>query len=152
MRKIQLIVLTLLLAGCHNSKHTAGGPATTLPTVMATDTTTTKLNGTWQLNYITGPRMAFDGLYPDKKPTLIFALPSLEVSGNTSCNSFGCNITLAGNSISFGDARATMMACPGSGEQVFLKALKQVNKYSITGDTTLTMIMGDIAIMRLVKK
>ena len=27
---------------------------------------------TWQLNYISGPRIAFGGLYPDKKPQISF--------------------------------------------------------------------------------
>ena len=29
--------------------------------------TTDALDGTWQLNYITGPRIAFDGLYGSHK-------------------------------------------------------------------------------------
>ena len=33
--------------------------------------TTPKLDGSWQLTYISGPRIAFDGLYPDKKPMLV---------------------------------------------------------------------------------
>ena len=29
-----------------------------------------KLSGTWKLFYITGPRIAFEGLYPNKKPQI----------------------------------------------------------------------------------
>ena len=45
----------------------------------------------------------------------------------------------------------TKMACPGEGEAIFFSTLKKVNKYTITGDTTLNFLMGDIAIMRFTK-
>lgn len=48
--------------------------------------TVSKLDGTWELNYISGPRIAFDGLYPDKKPTIVFDSKENRVSGNSSCN------------------------------------------------------------------
>ena len=32
-----------------------------------------KISGTtWELDYISGPRIAFEGLYPDKKPQISF--------------------------------------------------------------------------------
>ncbi len=40
-----------------------------------------KLNGAWELNHISGPRIAFDGLYPDKKPQITFNLPANELGG-----------------------------------------------------------------------
>lgn len=155
MKKKLNVFLTviILISACHSSKKTITGDASqVMPPPAATDTSASRLNGTWELNYISGPRIAFSGLYPEKKPTLIFNLPLSEASGNTSCNAFSCSFTTSGNKIRFGDPRSTMMACPGSGEQVFLKTLKQVNAYSINDDTTLTFIMGDIAMMRFVKK
>lgn len=112
----------------------------------------TALNGTWELNYISGPRIAFEGLFPDKKPQLVFALPKLEVSGNTGCNTFSAPFTMDGQKINFGDGRSTMMACPGDGEAIFLKTLKQVNGYAISEGKVLNLLVGDIAVMRFEKK
>ena len=44
------------------------------------------LEGTWELNYITEPRMAFGELFPNKKPTIIFDLKENRISGNAMCN------------------------------------------------------------------
>jgi hypothetical protein len=44
-----------------------------------------------------------------------------------------------------------MMACEGNGEAVYFKTLKTVTAYSIS-DNTLTIIMGDIAVMRFTRK
>ena len=46
----------------------------------------------------------------------------------------------------------TMMFCEGEGESSFLDMLKKVNSYSVNIDNTLTFSMGDIAVMRFVKK
>ncbi len=110
-----------------------------------------KLNGEWELNYISGAKIAFDGLFPNKKPTIIFDFPKAEANGNGSCNSYSVKVKVDGNKINFGDALSTMMACDGNGEPVYFKTLKTVNSYNITGNT-LTMIMGDIAVMRFTKK
>lgn len=110
-----------------------------------------KLNGTWQLDYISGARIAFDGLFPDKKPTIIFDFPREDAHGNGSCNGYSVKVKVDGNKISFGDAASTMMACEGNGEPVYFSTLKTVTSYSINGDE-LTMIMGDIAVMRFVRK
>ena len=111
-----------------------------------------KLNATWEMNYISGPRIAFDGLYPDKKPTLIFNLAESQVGGNSSCNGFGAKVKLEGSNISFTDPIGTMMACPGEGEQVFYRTLKTVTSYKLDDDNTLSLLAGDIPVMRFVKK
>lgn len=111
-----------------------------------------RLNGTWELNYITGPRIAFDGLYPDKKPQLIFSLPKMEVGGHTSCNGFSAKFTLTGDKISFSDPMSTLIACPGAGEPTFLRILKTVNKYAIENGNTLVLLAGDVPVMRFAKK
>ena len=117
--------------------------------------TTKSLEGTWELNYITGPRIAFDGLYPDKKPTIIFDLAANKVAGNNSCNQYFGTLKVDGKKINFKDAKMgmTMMACPGIGETTFMKTLEQIDSYSISEDgKTLNFIMGDIAMMRFEKK
>ena len=111
-----------------------------------------KLNATWELNYITGPRIAFNGLYPDKKPTLIFNLAESEVGGNSSCNGFGAKVKIDGSNISFTDPIGTMMACPGEGEQVFYRTLKTVTAYKMDDDNTLSLLAGDIPVMRFIRK
>ncbi len=110
------------------------------------------LDGTWNLNYISGLRIAFDGLYPDKKPFVSFNLPAKELSGNTTCNGFTSKFTMNGNNIKFADPLKTMIFCEGGGEEAFLNMLKKVNNYALTDDHTLTFLIDDVAVMRFVKK
>lgn len=113
----------------------------------------TSLPGSWELNYISGPRIAFDGLYPKNKPTLILNASLSEFNGNSSCNGYGGKVTVKGSKITFGDAIATMMACEGNGEQVYFKTLKQVTAYNISPDgNTLNLLSKDIAVMRFARK
>lgn len=110
-----------------------------------------QLNGTWELNYISGVKIAFDGLFPNKKPTIIFDFPKEEATGNGSCNGYSVKVKVDGYKINFGDALSTIMACEGNGEPVYFRTLKTVTSYNINGET-LTMIMGDIAVMRFTRK
>ncbi|WP_346238832.1 META domain-containing protein [Niabella insulamsoli] len=112
---------------------------------------TAQLNGTWEADYISGPRIAFNGLYPDKKPVITFNLPDTIATGNSSCNNFRVTFKIKGSAIQFGLPMATKMACPGEGESTFFKTLQRVNRFSVSG-TTLNLIVGDIAVMRLQKK
>ncbi|MCH5597363.1 META domain-containing protein [Niabella ginsengisoli] len=109
------------------------------------------LNGSWEVDYISGPRIAFNGLYPNKKPTITFNLPDTIATGNSSCNNFRVSFKLDGGNIKFGMPMSTKMACEGQGESTFFKTLQTINKFSIS-ENTLTLIMGDIAVMRLQKK
>ena len=140
-RIITGIVFSLLLA-CNSQKAaksaTASDPAL-------------KLNGTWELNYISGPRIAFGGLYPDKKPQITFNLPSTEATGNSSCNGFGCKFTINASQIVFGDPIGTVMACEGEGEQTFYKTLKLVNQFNVA-DSILTLSNNETPLMRFFKK
>ena len=115
-----------------------------------------KLNGNWELDYVAGSPIAFQELYPRKRPTINFDTISNLVSGSTSCNNFAGKLIVKGNKIDFTAPLAvTKMAClddKGNGENVFLEALKKVNNYTIGKDSTLNFIMGDIAIMRFSKK
>ncbi len=111
-----------------------------------------KLSGTWDLNYISGQRIAFDGLYPEKKPFVSFNFAQGVLSGNTTCNGFTSKYTVTGNTINFADALKTMMFCEGGGEEAFLNMLKKVNKYAITDENTLAFLIGDVAVMRFAKR
>lgn len=112
---------------------------------------TNQLQGTWQLNYIPGKRIAFDGLFPNKKPQITFDLIKNEIMGNSSCNGFGCKYSINESSISFGDPIGTMMACEGIGEQTFYQMLKKINKYSVNA-TTLNSLIDDVEVMRFTKQ
>ena len=115
-------------------------------------TTASPLDGTWELNYIAGVSVPFDSLYPDKKPMMIFDGAKGQVSGNTGCNRFSGKLNTDGNKLNFNSPMAlTKMFCPGEGENRFLETLKKINTYSIN-ENTLTFIMGDIAVMRFVRK
>lgn len=130
-----LFCSTLILAGsCTNPKSSADelyGP-------------------TWELEYMSGPRIAFDGLFPNKKPQLSFDKESMGVSGTDSCNGYSADYTLEGNSISFGEpGPTTMMFCGGS-ERQFLAMMKKIDGFSFE-DGKLNLMVGEIPMMRFKK-
>jgi heat shock protein HslJ len=116
---------------------------------------TTTLEGTWVLNYITGPRIAFDGLYPGKKPTINFDLVTNKVGGNNSCNNYSGALLVDGNKINFKDAKmmSTMMACQGNGDSVYMSTLDKIDSYVIKENgKTLSFMMGDVEMMRFTRE
>lgn len=134
------VIFCLTISTCESAKSVSDNTVT--------------LEGTWQLNYITGPRIAFDGLYPKMKPTINFNLKENKVSGNNSCNQYFGSLLLDGNQINFKDAKMgmTKMACPGLGESTFMKTLEKIDSYSISEDgKTLNFSMGTIVMMRFEK-
>jgi len=143
MKKVilTLSILCLIFMACDSTK------SATKPTAS--------LGGSWELIYITGPRIAFHGLYPNKKPTITFDLKENKIAGNNSCNQYFGILLINGNKINFKDAKMgmTMMACPGEGENVYMKTLEKIDSYSISEDgKTLNFLMGDIAMIRFEKK
>lgn len=124
------------------------------PIVMPTPASS-NLNGTWELNYISGPRIAFDGLYPEKKPQITFGSIATTLTGNTSCNNFSTTLSVNRNNITIHEPVAiTKMSCGGSGEITFLNMLKKINKYAVTDGNlnTLAFMIDDVAVMRFTKK
>jgi heat shock protein HslJ len=138
MKKMVLLVvfIGMTLVSCTTTKSTMK---------------TTSLEGTWALSYITGPRIAFDGLYPNKKPTIVFDLAANKIAGNNSCNQYFGALIVDGNKINFKDAKMgmTMMACQGNGDSVYMSTLDKIDSYSISEDgKTLRFMMGDVEMMR----
>ncbi len=133
-----LSVLTLLFASCSASK---------------TDKSAGDLFGTtWELEYISGPRIAFEGLYPNKKPQITFDKKETKVFGNNGCNGYSAPYTLSGKSLTFGEpGPTTMMFCEGGGEQQFVQQMKKITSYSIDNDGKLILNEGDVAMMRFKK-
>ncbi len=106
----------------------------------------------WELEYVTGPRIAFEALYPNKKPQITFNKEDGKVMGNNGCNGYSADYTLEGNKLSFGEpGPSTLMFCDGGGEAVFLKTMKKIEAYSIDADGKLNLMMGDIPMMRFKK-
>lgn len=139
---LTLVFLGVILMSCNASK-------------TQKEDSVSKLEGTWELNYISGPRIAFDGLYPNKKPTINFNVKENQVSGNSSCNNFTGKLAVTGNKIDFTQpmAMTKMMCMDGQGEQVFISTLQKITSYDVTDDgKTLHFISGDIAMMRFTKK
>lgn len=108
-------------------------------------------NTTWELDYISDPRIAFNGLFPDRKPQIAFDKTTHKVNGNASCNGYSAPYTLNGKNISFGEAGpATLMYC-GEGEQVFLTTIKNIETYGFDEDGKLILMFDDITMMRFKK-
>ena len=109
------------------------------------------IEGTWELNYITGPKIAFNGLFPGKKPTINFNLKDNKITGNNSCNQYFGALILDGAKINFKDAKIgmTMMACEGDGDSVYMEALNKVESYKIADNgNTLNLLIGNVVMMR----
>ena len=56
----------------------------------------------WELEYLSGPRIAFQGLFPDKKPQITFNPTTQKVEGNSGCNGYSADYTLNGDNLSSG--------------------------------------------------
>ena len=106
---------------------------------------------TWELEYISGPRIAFNGLYPDKKPQITFNKETKKAEGTNSCNGYSADYTIDGNSISFGEPGPTTMMYCGEGEKVFLNMMKKINKFNIDADGKLNLMFNDVSMMRFHK-
>ncbi len=105
----------------------------------------------WELDLLAEPGVNFKELFPTTKPTIKFGKDG-NASGNSGCNRYTGSYKLNGSTISIGAIAGTKMMCPSlEGENTYLKALSKVNKISVN-DNVLTMIMGDIALLRFKKK
>ena len=109
------------------------------------------INSHWELEYITGLRIAFSGLYPDKKPEITFDAMTKKITGSNSCNGYSADYTVSGNSIIVGEPGITTMMYCGEGEKVFLSTMKKINKYGVDADGKLTLSMNNLPMMRFKK-
>ncbi len=109
-------------------------------------------NTTWELEYISGPRIAFDGLYPDKKPKIFFHKENNKVSGNNSCNGYTADYTVTGNSIFFGEPGTTTMMFCGEGEKLFLNRIKKIRFLAVLHLLFFQSIIRWLALLKLFRK
>jgi len=145
---LTVIVFIVAIASCSNSKHT-----TTSSSGTTAITDENKLNGNWQLTSIIDAKIAFDVLFPNKKPTLVFKLPSANISGNGGCNGYGGEVKIEGSNINFSKIMHTMMACDGiNGENQFFKTLESATAYRVDADTNLILLKAGVSVMQFVKK
>lgn len=134
--RLLIILFTLVMISCTTQKNISQE----------------KLYGTtWELEYISGPRIAFNGLYPDKKPRISFDQETNKVIGNNSCNGYSADYTLNGDSISFGEAGPTTLMFCGEGEKVFLDMMKKIDGYRFDQDGKLNLLFDNVPMMRFKK-
>jgi len=106
----------------------------------------------WELEYITGSRIAFDGLYPNEKPTLTFDKETNRINGNNSCNGYSYKYTFDKEKLTFSEpGPATLRYCEGNGDKAFLQMMEKVESYSIDENQKLNLIAGGIPVMRFKK-
>lgn len=135
---LMLATIALIFTSCNAMKDTTKN--------------TTLYGTTWELEYISGPRIAFEGLFPDKKPFIKFDQSTGQVSGNAGCNGYSAPYTLKGKTISFGEqGPTTMMFCEGGGEQTFTQMIRKINAYSIDKDGKLNLLLNNVPMMRFKK-
>ena len=103
---------------------------------------------TWELEYLSGPRIAFEGLFPDKKPQIIINKETMRVEGSNGCNGYSSDVTINGHSITFGEPGPTTLMYCGEGETIFLNTIKKVNHYNIDVDGKLNLMMDGLPMMR----
>lgn len=143
MKKMNLLVvfIVLTLTACNATKNTTNS--------------SNSLQGDWVLTYISGPRIAFEGLYPNEKPTISFDVASKKVFGKNSCNNYSGMLNIDGNKISFKESKmaVTMMACPGNGDGVFMDMLEKVDSYAVSEDGKELIMTGNgVRLLRFEKK
>lgn len=132
-----LLIVIVVVIGCTTAKSSTA--------------TVSIYNTTWELEYISGTRIAFEGLYPEVKPTLILNEKEMTYGGNSSCNAYTGSFTYENNLLQFGQTTQTMRFCEGGGEQAFFGMLKKVSKPVIDSDGKLLLLMDDVPMMRFKK-
>ncbi len=137
LRTNTAFVFLMLLAGCGGAKP-AGSEALYGPS--------------WELEFLSGPRIAFEGLFPDTKPHISFEKGIGEVIGNSGCNGYRAPFEIDGQKIEFGEpGPSTLMYC-GDGENHFRSIIQKVDGWRLTGDGKLELLIGDVPMMRFHKR
>ena len=128
-----LPLLLLLLSACGGIKST--GPES--------------LYGkAWELEYLSGPRIAFEGLFPDTRPQISFEKGIGSVIGNSGCNGYRAPFELNGQKIQIGEpGPSTLMYC-GEGENHFRNTILKVDGWRLTDEGKLELLHGEIPMMR----
>ncbi len=102
------------------------------------------------MEYLSGPKIAFDQLFPDRKPQIVFNIGNGKVEGNAGCNGYAAPYDLDGANISFGEPDPTTMMYCGEGEKFFLNTMRKVNKYTIV-QGKLNLMFDEIVMMSFIE-
>jgi heat shock protein HslJ len=138
---LKLTMIAVLGTGFLTSCSTIANPITN------NQATNEGILGKWELDYImTENGKSLADAYPMGVPTLNF-MTNKTLSAYDGCNNLNGGVTVESNEITFGNLITTMKACQGVQDSNFTSKLDGKLKYSIS-DNTLTLIQGDIAIMR----
>jgi heat shock protein HslJ len=134
--RLTMLVLVLALAGC-NKPEKSSAPAST-PAAQARSIE----NRDWDLVAIGERDHPLGG--GGKPATLRFDTTEHRASGNAGCNRYSASYRLSGDSLSFGPAMSTKMACADGMEleSAWLGAIAQLVTWSAT-DSTLTLNGAD---------
>lgn len=135
MKALYILILSVLVVSCNNSKSSEA-----------------LYDTVWELEYLSGPKIAFEALFDAKTPQLEFNKETLQVVGNSGCNGFNAPFTTEGNTLSFGEpGPATLMYC-GEGETFFKNTIKKINAFKIDEDGKLLLMQDDVMLMRFKKQ
>ncbi|WP_420457824.1 lipase family protein [Neolewinella sp.] len=120
------------------------------PPTAAMQTEKTVYGTNWELEYLSGPRIAFTGLFPDQRPRITFDPTTKLVQGNSGCNGYSAPYKLAGDTLTFGEPGPTTMMYCGEGEGFFLRTLRQIETYHVDENGNLLLLVDDVPMMRFV--
>jgi heat shock protein HslJ len=130
-------LLFLLISGCSSPK--------TAQSLMDPSI----LNGTWEVTEMPVSSIAFNELFPQKRPTIHFDTATQKITGSTGCNTFNGPYTATSSTIDFSAPLGmTRMMCPGEGETTFLTTLQKANGWTVR-EETLRLMTGDLVVMHL---
>lgn len=113
-----------------------------------------KLEGSWQLIYITDNNLPWKQIYPNGSPTIKFDENEQRISGFAGCNNYTGSFVAAGYTLSIPDhmAMTRKMCVDGAeGEDLFTSTIGRVTKWKMSNDSTLNLLSDDITIMRFHK-
>lgn len=143
MKKILFaaIVVAMATTACNSARRMVAGEETYI------------YDKEWKLTTLNGN--AIDTIQHKSIPTLMFDKKEQRVSGNAGCNRMMGSFKISRvDNIAFSKLGSTLMACADMElEGTYMKALEQVNKFSVTTtDNTLLLLKGDVVVARFVTK
>ena len=128
-QRIRVVLAVALLSagfslGCSGEKGESGDEQTQDIPLVGTF---------WELTELKGE----PGVHPDhEKIHIRLREDEPRIGGFSGCNRFMGNYELDGEALRFGELGSTMMACPNlDDEQRFLRAMAEVAKYEISGES-----------------
>lgn len=133
-----LLLLSFLFSGCYGTKEQVKKVQESLP-------------GEWELVALVYEKNTLDGLFPGKRPRLVFDTEGTMVNGYNGCNTFSCPIFTNRLSLTFltKKMKSTKMACSNDGEATFNKLLNSITSYRIDEQNELELFIKTQRIMTL---